>query len=60
MSHSHLQVCLLALSNTKLYDLSLFNQFLCDFEDLSALIEPSLRSGFHIESFGLLNHIETF
>ena len=43
-------------SLTKQYDLSLLDTVL---EDLKPLTEPLLRSGFYIESFGLLNHIET-
>ena len=42
--HSHLQVL---PSGSKLYVLTLFSRFLCDLEDLRALIEPSLRLGFY-------------
>ena len=54
----------LAIQKYNIYDLNLldtinFSQFLCDLEDLRALIQPSLRSEFYIESFGLQNHIET-
>ena len=59
MYHSHLHILPSGSSNTKLHDLDLFSWFLCDLEDLSAPIEPSLPSGFYIESLGLLNHIET-
>ena len=55
--HGHLQGLPSGSSNTKVYDLvrhCLVGFY--DLEDLRALIEPLLRSGFYIESFSLLNH----
>ena len=36
-----------------------WSQYKMEQHKLRALIEPSLHSGFYIESFSLLNHIET-
>ena len=60
--HSHLQVLPSGSSNTDLNLLDmhcLVGFYICDLEDLRALIEPSLRSGFYIEPFSLPNPIET-
>ena len=36
------------------------SQCLCDLEDLRPFLKPLIRSGVYIESFGYLNHIETW